>query len=69
MVVIMETCVQISTDNGNNHVQKSELRYVVYIWECVNSGMDYWNGGILEWDFLKFNISFYIQISTTPHLK
>jgi len=19
------------------------------VWECVNSGMDYWNGGILEW--------------------
>ena len=49
MVVIMATCVQISTDNGNNHVQKSELRYVVYIWECINSGMDYWNGGILKW--------------------
>ena len=45
MVVIMANCVQISTDNGNNHVQKSELRYVVYIWECINSGMDYWNGG------------------------
>ena len=31
--------------------------------ECINSGMEYWNGGM---DFLKFNISFYIQI--TPPL-
>jgi len=33
--------------------------------ECINSGMDYWNGGIVEWwnvNFLKLIIKFYIQI-------
>ena len=19
------------------------------LWECINTGMDYWNGGIVEW--------------------
>ena len=19
------------------------------LWECINSGLDYWNGGIVEW--------------------
>ena len=37
--------------------------------ECINTGMEHWNGGILEWNFLKFNIIFYIQISTTPPFK
>ena len=21
----------------------------VIVWECINSGLDYWNGGIVEW--------------------
>ena len=24
------------------------LQYI-FIWECINSGLDYWNGGIVEW--------------------
>ena len=24
------------------------------IWECINSGLDYWNGGIMEWWARKF---------------
>ena len=27
-------------------------------WECINSGMDYWNDGIMEWNFLKLIIKF-----------
>jgi len=33
--------------------------------ECVNSGMDYWNSGIVEWKFLKFIFKFYIHIRHT----
>jgi len=31
--------------------------------KCVNSGMDYWNGGIVEWKILSFK--FYVQIRHT----
>ena len=34
-------------------------------WECINNGMEYRNGGM---EFFKFNIIFYIHISTTPPL-
>lgn len=41
------------------------------IWECINNGIDCWNSGIPEWcsGISKFNISIYIQISTTPPRK
>ena len=23
------------------------------VWECINSGLDYWNGGIVKWIVFK----------------
>jgi len=27
--------------------------FIILFWECVDSGMDYWNSGMAEWKFLK----------------
>ena len=45
VVVLLCTC--------NEEVGNVELSR-----ECINSGMNYWNGGILEWNFLKVQYQF-----------
>ena len=38
------------------------------VYKQWNGLLEWWNTGMVEWNFLKFNIIFYIQISTTPPL-
>ena len=37
------------TISGQDEDSQVHINDGAYNWECINSGLDYWNSGILEW--------------------